>query len=450
MDLAGSERQKRTHATGKRLKEGIDINKGLLMLGNVISALGDPKKAGKTFVPYRDSKLTRLLKGSLGGNHKTLMVACVSPSSSNLEESLNCLRYANRAKNIQNKAIVNVDAGSRLVVELRGYVQALATELLRVRDGEETSEGTFTTEMLKSMAHGADSLGPMPDGVRNAVTPVKPVTTQLENGEGLTAKTTEDVVGRLREKLCQAERKLSTTSEELCTTKAEREMYRLKSKEVEPRDVGSTDHGAIFLEKSCAYEREIASLKESLRIAQLDVVATTDAGSADIDVIEKASKVLDEEKAQLSSLQKALSQSAVNSPSSTSGDYDGDTAPDSPEMNALRAKVLGSISLSDQLDAEEAASQADLLALTKKYSQEALSDDDDDAQIHVSDDVGAQHEHDAVDTDDSSVRRRRQWEAHMLELSKSIDTKQELIEQLQMSQQKYAVSVVSVGLESIA
>ena len=131
VDLAGSERQKRTQAEGQRLKEGIDINKGLLVLGNVISALGDPKKVGKSFVPYRDSKLTRLLKGSLGGNHKTLMIACVSPSSNNLEESLNCLRYANRAKNIQNNAVVNVDAGSRLVSELRQQVQALATDLLR-------------------------------------------------------------------------------------------------------------------------------------------------------------------------------------------------------------------------------------------------------------------------------------------------------------------------------
>eukprot|EP00536_Pseudo-nitzschia_multiseries_P000493 jgi/Psemu1/178938/e_gw1.6.175.1 len=115
VDLAGSERQKRTQATGQRLKEGIDINKGLLVLGNVISALGDPQKRGNTFVPYRDSKLTRLLKGSLGGNHKTLMIACVSPSSSNMDETLNCLRYANRAKNIQNHAVVNLDATSQLV-----------------------------------------------------------------------------------------------------------------------------------------------------------------------------------------------------------------------------------------------------------------------------------------------------------------------------------------------
>merc|ERR1712238_219958 len=158
VDLAGSERQKRTQATGQRLKEGIDINKGLLVLGNVISALGDSKKQG-AFVPYRDSKLTRLLKGSLGGNHKTLMIACVSPSSSNMEESLNCLRYANRAKNIQNNAVVNVDAESKLVAELRVQVQELASDLLRERSGKETSGGMFSNTILQSLANGNDSSG---------------------------------------------------------------------------------------------------------------------------------------------------------------------------------------------------------------------------------------------------------------------------------------------------
>ena len=120
VDLAGSERQKRTNAKGQRLREGININKGLLVLGNVISALasGDEKK----FVPFRDSKLTRLLRGSLGGNHRTLMIACASPAQKNAEESLNCLRYANRAKNIQNVATVNVDPHSKLVNALRGQV----------------------------------------------------------------------------------------------------------------------------------------------------------------------------------------------------------------------------------------------------------------------------------------------------------------------------------------
>ena len=84
VDLAGLECQKKSLAEGKQFKEGIEINKGLLVpqvLGNIISALSDGTKHGKTFVPYCDSKLTRLLKGSLGGNHKMLMIACISLSS---------------------------------------------------------------------------------------------------------------------------------------------------------------------------------------------------------------------------------------------------------------------------------------------------------------------------------------------------------------------------------
>ena len=164
VDLAGSERIKRTNATGQGVKEGININKGLLVLGNVISALAtqasNPKK--ETFVPYRDSKLTRLLKGSLGGNHKTLMVACLSPSGSNTEESLNTLRYANRAKNIQNKATINMDAGSKLIAELREQLQVMAKEYLHVRtlvaDGVEldNDKTIFTQDVLEALAGGGE------------------------------------------------------------------------------------------------------------------------------------------------------------------------------------------------------------------------------------------------------------------------------------------------------
>lgn len=153
VDLAGSERSKKTHAKGQRLREGININKGLLVLGNVISALalGDGK-----FVPFRDSKLTRLLRGSLGGNHKTLMIACASPSNKNAEESLNCLRYANRAKNIQNKATVNVDPHSRLVNALRGQVTSLAGELLRLSKagGGIVDNDRFALELLEVLVKG--------------------------------------------------------------------------------------------------------------------------------------------------------------------------------------------------------------------------------------------------------------------------------------------------------
>uniref|UniRef100_A0A4W4H0Q3 Kinesin motor domain-containing protein n=1 Tax=Electrophorus electricus TaxID=8005 RepID=A0A4W4H0Q3_ELEEL len=134
VDLAGSERQKKTKAEGDRLKEGISINKGLLSLGNVISALGDESKKG-TFVPYRDSKLTRLLQDSLGGNSHTLMIACVSPADSNIEETINTLRYADRARKIKNKPILNVDPRAAELKRLKQQVQELQVMLLHARGG---------------------------------------------------------------------------------------------------------------------------------------------------------------------------------------------------------------------------------------------------------------------------------------------------------------------------
>ncbi|KAM9183708.1 kinesin-like protein KIF7 [Dugong dugon] len=106
VDLAGSERVLKTGSTGERLKESIQINSSLLALGNVISALGDSQRRG-SHIPYRDSKITRILKDSLGGNAKTVMVACVSPSSSDFDETLNTLNYASRAQNIRNHATIN-------------------------------------------------------------------------------------------------------------------------------------------------------------------------------------------------------------------------------------------------------------------------------------------------------------------------------------------------------
>ena len=106
VDLAGSERIKKTGAQGNRQLEGIMINKSLMTLGQVVSALGDGKKGRKP--PYRDSKLTRLLQDSLGGNSRTIMVACVSPADYNVEESVNTLRYATSARAIKNTATRNL------------------------------------------------------------------------------------------------------------------------------------------------------------------------------------------------------------------------------------------------------------------------------------------------------------------------------------------------------
>uniref|UniRef100_A0A7N6A0G6 Kinesin motor domain-containing protein n=1 Tax=Anabas testudineus TaxID=64144 RepID=A0A7N6A0G6_ANATE len=145
VDLAGSERLKRTGATGDRAREGISINCGLLALGNVISALGDQAKKGG-HVPYRDSKLTRLLQDSLGGNSRTVMIACVSPSDRDFMETLNTLKYANRARNIKNKVVVNQDKTSQQISAMRAEIARLQMELMEYKAGkrvacEDGSEG---------------------------------------------------------------------------------------------------------------------------------------------------------------------------------------------------------------------------------------------------------------------------------------------------------------------
>ncbi|XP_012450635.1 kinesin-like protein KIN-4A [Gossypium raimondii] len=138
VDLAGSERAKRTGSDGMRFKEGVHINKGLLALGNVISALGDEKKRKEGIhVPYRDSKLTRLLQDSLGGNNRTVMIACISPADSNAEETLNTLKYANRVRNIQNKPVVNRDPMSNEMLKMRQQLQYLQAELCARGDSDE-------------------------------------------------------------------------------------------------------------------------------------------------------------------------------------------------------------------------------------------------------------------------------------------------------------------------
>ncbi|XP_067428189.1 kinesin-like protein KIF13B isoform X2 [Thunnus thynnus] len=131
VDLAGSERAAKTGAAGERLKEGSNINKSLSTLGLVISALAD-HGAGKNrskFVPYRDSVLTWLLKDSLGGNSRTAMVATISPAADNFDETLSTLRYADRAKNIVNHAVVNEDPNARIIRELREEVEKLREQL---------------------------------------------------------------------------------------------------------------------------------------------------------------------------------------------------------------------------------------------------------------------------------------------------------------------------------
>ncbi|XP_054872642.1 kinesin-like protein KIF3A isoform X2 [Amphiprion ocellaris] len=158
VDLAGSERQGKTGATGQRLKEATKINLSLSTLGNVISALVDGKS---THVPYRNSKLTRLLQDSLGGNSKTMMCANIGPADYNYDETISTLRYANRAKNIKNKARINEDPKDALLRQFQKEIEELKKKL---EEGEEISgsEDSGSDEMDE----GDDERGEAGEGRR--------------------------------------------------------------------------------------------------------------------------------------------------------------------------------------------------------------------------------------------------------------------------------------------
>lgn len=136
--MAGSEKVSKTGVEGDRLKEGCNINRSLHTLGQVISTLADNASlkpgAKHKHIPYRDSVLTWLLKDSLGGNSKTVMISTVSPASDNYEETLSTLRYSDRAKRIVNNAVVNEDPNAKVIRNLREEVEALKKELERAKE----------------------------------------------------------------------------------------------------------------------------------------------------------------------------------------------------------------------------------------------------------------------------------------------------------------------------
>ena len=431
VDLAGSERQKRSLAQGQRLKEGIDINKGLLVLGNVISALGDPKKRGNSFVPYRDSKLTRLLKGSLGGNHKTLMIACVSPSSINMEESLNCLRYANRAKNIQNNAVINIDAGSQLVAELRTQVKALAGELLIVQNGDDSGRA-FKMDVLQVLASGGDSsnmnLASGFDFQRqqrsNENTNGSGSGSGSGSGNSKSSSGNDDIVAfkaeiaKLKSVTKQLKGDAVTKSEELFSAMAESEYYRLRGGGVEGEAEAEADGEGktAFVNRVTEYEREIANLKKQLRSSR------------------------------------AQSAQSAFHPAPARTDVDGgimrgpprtDDGPQTPVRVSHRArgKTFKPIVITNEEEKEE---HAVMNKRTNKYlrlgqkkgiqvDSEAEDDDDDDA--------GGDDDSDE-DEDETFISRQSILDSHVIQLSKGIAAKEELIEKLERSQLKYEVSSV--------
>jgi Kinesin motor domain len=434
VDLAGAERQKRTGASGKRFQEGIDINKGLSNLGNVISALGDPKKRGRTHVPYRDAKLTRLLKGSLGGNHKTLMIACVSPAAANMGESLNCLRYANRAKNIQNKAVVNVDANTRLVQELQGQVTALASDLLKALDGD-TAGAQFTRETLVSLVNGA--------AVSVRLSPSKPSRFVQDVDHRL--KETESELFKTQDMLRQVQSHHDAAELELHTARAQNTVCDAQITALtQNRNSGPLVLDAVgkaFTEKALAYEQEIGTLRGALREAEskMNRMLWNNDGPMYLDVdhlegklLEREVKEIGEHRDRLMSIRAALSLEDENETTyHTAFDFEFST---SATLN------------SEQLEAEEKGEHAEIDALTNKYLKQVDPEDDEGDDIELKVDSSRA----IAEASQTTDRRGKQFAADLEELSQSIEMKERLINQIKRNKEREAVRNFLLGDPYIA
>ncbi|CAG8522752.1 8877_t:CDS:10 [Gigaspora rosea] len=237
VDLAGSERLKRTSAIGDRAKEGISINSGLLALGNVISALGDPTKAkSATHIPYRDSKLTRLLQDSLGGNAQTLMIACVSPAEYNVSETVNTLKYANRARNIKNVATVTQEEADIEVLE-----EQLAD--LQRSYSELTQNYAKISAELSSYQDNSDSLKSNSRHL-NAIMEVNDDSEFLSHATASFQETVAPVIAEYEKSINELESQLKIARASLNTTEKLMQDQELKLEEAE--DLNSKNKSLII------------------------------------------------------------------------------------------------------------------------------------------------------------------------------------------------------------
>lgn len=306
VDLAGSERLKRTGATGERAKEGIAINCGLLALGNVISALGDRTKRA-LHVPYRDSKLTRLLQDSLGGNSRTLMIACVSPSDRDFMETLNTLKYANRARNIQNRVVVNQDKSSRTISLLKKEIQQLQLELLEYKQGKRII-GEDGNESVNDMFHENKLLQCEVDALRSRVKGLQEVI------DSLTARNTELLAEREmaawslqsdsnKDEMCQMVKGYLTEIEtlraklvesEAIVVQLRKDMSRVSKIKVSPRtDNSSLSESGIEEVLDIAkrdVEKDLESIKASKHSAQGSDLSGSESDSSSSETEEEAGK----------------------------------------------------------------------------------------------------------------------------------------------------------------
>ncbi|CAG8558581.1 15910_t:CDS:2, partial [Racocetra fulgida] len=284
VDLAGSERLKRTSAIGDRAKEGISINSGLLALGNVISALGDPTKAkSTTHIPYRDSKLTRLLQDSLGGNAQTLMIACVSPAEYNIAETVNTLKYANRARNIKNVATVTQEEAGwhdlehlqHLVIKLRAEIKnlKLSTGITPASGRSTPSDPINNLNNLNNRRSSSTSSSFIPNNFNNFIN----------------SSRNEKDIEALEDQLAELQRSYSELTQNYAKISAELSSYqdndisppssRQLNVILENDDDDFLSHATASFQETVApviaeYERSINELESQLKIARASLNTT--------------------------------------------------------------------------------------------------------------------------------------------------------------------------------
>jgi len=256
VDLAGSERQSKTQATGDRFKEAININQSLTTLGNVISALVDPKA---THIPYRDSKLTRLLQDSLGGNTKTVMVANIGPADWNYDETLSTLRYANRAKNIKNKPKINEDPKDAMLREFQEEIAKLKAQLAQIQGGA----GNVTVEGGKMVI---EKIVKVEDEQR-----IKEMEAKLQAEKEEIARRAEEERKRIEEQkhLAEEEKKrllenLKKKEEEERAAKENQQKLLKKLKKMEEKLIV----GSKAMEQAMQQEKEYLKMKKELQEKQ--------------------------------------------------------------------------------------------------------------------------------------------------------------------------------------
>nr|XP_046179675.1 kinesin-like protein KIF3A isoform X2 [Oncorhynchus gorbuscha] len=254
VDLAGSERQGKTGATGQRLKEATKINLSLSTLGNVISALVDGKS---THVPYRNSKLTRLLQDSLGGNSKTMMCANIGPADYNYDETISTLRYANRAKNIKNKARINEDPKDALLRQFQKEIEELRKKL---QEGEEISgsEGSGSEEMDEGDDEGRRKRRGSGSSISSSDSSIEAQTTEeklkAQANRGKKKKVSPDKMVEMQAKIEEERKELEAT---LDMEEEERNKARAELEKREKDLLKAQQEHHLLLEKLSALEKKV-------------------------------------------------------------------------------------------------------------------------------------------------------------------------------------------------